>query len=223
MNQYITGAAIKELREKRKMTQLQLGEILKVSDKTVSKWETAKGYPDITLLEPIAEAFGISVPELISGHQIKNANVSANMMRSKFYICPICGNVIHGMGEAVIHCHGVQLLPADAEQTDEQHMIFIERVEDEYYVRIDHDMTKMHYISFVAAVSPDRLQMVKLYPEGETEARFKISGVRKIYFYCNRDGLFCQDVVKGIDDKESEYDDTQERRELEKAADMLFG
>lgn len=181
------------------MTQLQLAEILRVSDKTVSKWETAKGYPDITLLEPIAEAFGISLPELITGHQVKNANVSANMMRSKFYICPICGNVIHGMGEAVIHCHGVQLLPADAEQTDEQHMVFIERMEDEYYVRITHDMTKKHYISFVAAVSPDGLQMVKLYPEGEAEVRFMINGVRKIYFYCNRDGLFSQDVVKGID------------------------
>ena len=84
-------------------------------------------------------------------------------------------------------------------------------------------MTKTHYISFIAAVSPDRLQMVKLYPEGEAEARLKISGVRKMYFYCNRDGLFCQDVVKGIDDKETGYDDTQERRELEQAADMLFG
>ena len=60
MNQYITGAAIKELREQRKMTQRRLAEILKVSDKPISKWETAKGYPDITLLEPIADAFGIS-------------------------------------------------------------------------------------------------------------------------------------------------------------------
>ena len=212
MNQYITGAAIKELREQRKMTQLQLAEILKVSDKTISKWETAKGYPDITLLEPIADAFGISVPELISGHQIKNENVSANMMRSKFYVCPICGNLIHGMGEAVIHCHGIQLLPAETEQTDEHHMVFIERVEDEYFVKIDHEMTKTHYISFIAAVSSDRCQMVKLYPEGEAEARFKIGGVRKIYFYCNHDGLFCQNVVKGIDDKESGYDDAQESR-----------
>ena len=126
-------------------------------------------------------------------------------------------------GDAVIHCHGVQLLPAEAEQTDEYHMVFIELVEDEYYIRIDHDMTKMHYISFVAAVSPDRLQVVKLYPEGEAETRFKINGVRKIYFYCNRDGLFCQDIVKGVDDKESGSDDTKERRELEKAVDMLFG
>ena len=102
-------------------------------------------------------------------------------------------------------------------------MIFIERVEDEYYVRIDHSMTKEHYISFVAAASSDGMQLVKLYPEGNAEARFKISGVRKIYIYCNRDGLFTQDILKGIDDKVSGYDDTQERRELEQAADMLFG
>lgn len=223
MNQYITGTAIRELREHQNMTQLQLAEILGVSDKTVSKWENGRGYPDITLLEPIADAFKVSVPELISGHRIKNTNVSANMMQSLFYICPVCGNVIHSMGEAVIHCHGISLLPAETEMTDEQHMILIERVEDEYYVRIDHEMTKTHYISFIAAVSSDRCQMVKLYPEGNAEARFKISGVRKIYFYCNRDGLFCQEVVKGIDDKESGYDDTQERRELEQVADMLFG
>ncbi len=223
MNQYVTGAVIKDLREKNKMTQLQLSQKLGVSDKTISKWETGKGYPDITLLEPIAEAFRISVTELISGNTVHNANVSANMLRSKFYVCPICGNVIHSMGEAAINCHGIQLTPLEAEPTDECHMIFIERVEDEYFVRIHHDMTKTHFISFIAAVSSDRLQLVKLYPEGEAEARFKISGVRKIYIYCNRDGLFSQDILKGIDDKVSGYDDAQERRELEQAADMLFG
>ena len=223
MNQYVTGAVIKELREKNKMTQLQLAEILGVSDKTVSKWETGKGYPDITLLEPIAEAFRVSLTELISGNQVFNANVSANMMRSKFYICPVCGNAIHTMGEAVIHCHGAQLTPAVAEMTDEEHMIFIEKVEDEYYVRINHEMTKTHYISFIAATSSDRCEMVKLYPEGNAEARFKIGNVRKIFFYCNRDGLFSMDIVKGIDDKESGYDNTEERRKLEEAAKKLFG
>ena len=223
MNQYVTGAVIKELREKSKMTQLEFSEKLGVSDKTVSKWETGKGYPDITLLEPIAEVFKISVTELISGNTIQNQNVSANMMRSKFYVCPVCGNVIHSMGESVISCHGVQLSPLDAEPTDEKHMIFIERIEDEYYVRIDHDMTKEHYISFVAAASSDGIQLVKLYPEGNAEARFKIRGVRRIFFYCNRDGLFSIDPVKGIDDKESGYDNSQERRELEEAAKRLFG
>ena len=121
MNQYVTGTVIKQLREKNKMTQLQLAEKLGVSDKTVSKWETAKGYPDITLLEPIADAFSISVTELISGNTVQNSNVSANMTKSKFYVCPICGNVIHCMGEAVINCHGVLMTAAEPEETDENH------------------------------------------------------------------------------------------------------
>lgn len=196
MNQYVTGTVIKQLREKNKMTQLQLAEKLGVSDKTVSKWETAKGYPDITLLEPIADAFSISVTELISGNTVQNSNVSANMTKSKFYVCPICGNVIHCMGEAVINCHGVLMTAAEPEETDENHKISIERIEDEYYVQIEHEMTKSHYISFIAAVSSDRIQMVKLYPEGNAEARFKISGVKRILFYCNRDGMFFISVGK---------------------------
>lgn len=190
MNQYVTGTVIKKLREKSKLTQAELAEKLIVSDKTISKWETGKGYPDITLLGPIAEFLNISVTELISGNAVNNVNVSANMMRSKFYVCPVCGNSIHSMGEAVISCHGINLFPLEAEETDDTHKIIIERVEDEYYVTIDHDMIKRHYISFIAATSADRMQIVKTYPEGDAEARFKISGVREIYFYCNKDGLF---------------------------------
>ena len=223
MNMYITGTTIRDLRERKHMTQLQLAEALGVSDKTVSKWENAKGYPDITLIEPIANAFGVSLPELLSGNQIQNANVAANMLKSKFYVCPVCGNVIHSMGEAVICCHGIQLVPAEADSTDEDHMIFTERVEDEYYIRIDHEMTKNHYISFIAAISSDSCRMTKLYPEGCAEARFKISGVRRICFYCNRDGLFFHDIVKGIDDKEGGYDTTKEQKELEDTAKKLFG
>lgn len=223
MNQYVTGAVIKELREKNHMTQAELAERLGVSDKAISKWETAKGYPDISLLEPLASILGVSITELISGNAVSNVNVSANMLRSKFYVCPVCGNVIHSMGEAVIHCHGILLTPCQAEETDENHMIFIERVEDEYYIRIDHSMPKEHYISFVAALSSDKIQMVKLYPEGNAEARVKINGVKKILFYCNRDGLFSINVVKGIDDKQTSYDDVEERRALEQAAKTLFG
>lgn len=195
MNQYVTGAMIRELREKQKLTQAELAEKLFVSDKTVSKWESGKGYPDITLLEPIAKVFGVSVAELLSGRAVSNVNVCANMLRSKFYVCPVCGNVIHSMGEAAISCHGVMLTPAQAESADERHMVSIEYVEDEYYVRIEHPMTKQHYISFMAALSPDKLQMIKLYPEGNAEGRFKVNGVKRIYFYCNRDGLFWADVM----------------------------
>ena len=190
MNQYVTGAIIRELREKKRLTQSELAAALNVSDKTVSKWETGRGYPDITLLEPIASVFGISVMELLSGNAIRNMNISSNMMRSVFYVCPACGNVIHSMGEAVVNCHGILLKPCEAEPSDESHKIIAEKVEDEYYVRVEHEMTKQHYISFLAALSPDRLQMVKLYPEGNAEARFKMSNVKSIFCYCNRDGLF---------------------------------
>ena len=80
MNQYVTGAVIKRLREGKNMTQQQLADKLSVSAKTISKWETAKGYPDITLLEYIANALSVSVTEPISGNTIVNSNVSANML-----------------------------------------------------------------------------------------------------------------------------------------------
>lgn len=223
MNQYVTGAMIKDLREKKQLTQAELAALLHVSDKTISKWENAKGYPDISLLQPIAGVFGVSIAELLSGKAVSNINVSANMMRSHFYVCPVCGNVLHSMGEAVISCHGVQLTPAQPEPSDEQHKIFIEGVEDEYFVRIEHEMTKQHYVSFMAALSADRIQMVKLYPEGNAEARFKINGVKQIYFYCNRDGLFSQQVNRAIDARPHAYDDARERRALENAAKVLLG
>ena len=223
MNQYVTGAVIKELREKNNLTQAKLAEQLRVSDKTISKWETGKGYPDVSLLEPIAKVFGVSITELISGNAVNNVNISANMLRSKFYVCPVCGNAIHSMGEAVIHCHGITLTPCQPEETDEHHMIFIERVEDEYFIRIEHDMTKRHYISFIAGLSSDKIQLIKLYPEGNAEGRIKINGVRKLFFYCNRDGLFYMKVVKGIDDKQASYDDVEERTALEETAKRIFG
>lgn len=196
MSQYVTGAVIKALREKCHYTQAELAEKLNISDKTVSKWETAKGYPDISLLEPLSKVFGVSIAELLSGNAVNNVNVSANMMRSVFYICPVCGNIIHSMGEAVIHCHGILLTPCQAEEADKNHKIVIEEIEDEYFVHIEHEMTKQHYISFIAALSSDKIQMIRLYPEGKVEGRFKINGVKKFIFYCNRDGLFSVNIVK---------------------------
>lgn len=190
MDQYVTGTAIRELREHKKMTQADLAAILSVSDKAVSKWETGKGYPDITLLEPLSQALGVSVTELLSGNTVRNTNVSANMARCKLCVCPICGNIIVSTGEAAISCHGVELTPLEAEAPDEHHAIHAERVEDELFVWVEHPMTKTHYISFIAAVSAGRVQLVKMYPESNAETRFKLDGIRALYAYCNRDGLF---------------------------------
>ena len=190
MNQYVTGDVIRRLREQKKMTQETLAERLHVSGKAVSKWETGKGYPDISLLEPLARALEISVIELLSGDWVQNRNRAAHMARGKWYVCPICGNVIHAAGEAVVSCCGVTLPPQEPEEADQAHRIRAEIVEDEYYVTVDHPMTRDHFISFLAGVSDQALQLVKLYPEGGAEARFKISRVQRLYGYCNRHGLF---------------------------------
>ena len=190
MNTYVTGATIKMLREKRNFTQAELAERIGVSSKTVSKWETAKGLPDISLLQPLAHALGVSVIELMNGEHIINKNVSCNMNRSKFYICPICGNIIHCTGDTVVSCCGVILPALEAEESDDDHAISIENVEDEQYLTIHHPMTKEHYISFAAFVTTDRFQMVKLYPEGNAQARMQLWGRGTLYFYCNMHGLF---------------------------------
>ena len=190
MNTYVTGAAIRQLRENRNMTQAELADRIGVSSKTVSKWETAKGMPDISLLQPLAQALGISVIELMNGQPIANRNLSANMLRSKFYVCPVCGNVIHTMGNAVISCCGITLPPLEAEEADDDHMVTVENVEDEHFITVSHPMTKQHFISFIASVTSDRFQMVKLYPEGNPETRLQLRGRGYLYYYCNRHGLY---------------------------------
>ncbi|MGN1344711.1 MAG: helix-turn-helix domain-containing protein [Traorella sp.] len=194
MNQYVTGNVIKKLREEKKMTQQQLAKLLNVSDKTISKWETCKGYPDITLIEPLSKALNISIIELLSGQNIVNKNRIANMKQTKFYVCPFCGNVITSVGEALISCCGITLPALEAEE-EMFHEIKIETVENEYYVTINHEMSKKHYISFIASIFDDGIEIQKLYPEQKAEARIK-KQTRYLYYYCNLHGLMQINVKK---------------------------
>ena len=190
MNKYVTGSVIRKLRESQKLTQEELANRLFVSSKTISKWETGAGFPDISLIEPLAQALDISVIELLSGEDIQNTNKSSNMIKTKFYVCPVCGNIIQSAGEAVVSCCGITLPPLECEESDEEHFIRKESVEDEYYVSIAHPMTKEHYISFIASVSDFGVQLTKLYPESSAEARFKKNRIKYFYAFCNHHGLF---------------------------------
>ena len=194
MNTYVTGMTVRQLREKRNMTQAELAEKIGVSSKTVSKWETAKGLPDISLLQPLAQALGISVIKLMNGEHIINKNVSANMLRSQFYVCPICGHVIHAQGNALVSCCGITLPALEADEGDDDHTVTIGKVEDEHFITIHHSMTKQHYISFMAFVTSDRLQLVKLYPEGNAQTRLQLRGMGYLYYFCNRHGLFLKKI-----------------------------
>lgn len=190
MNHYITSSVIKALRERQKITQSQLAEKLCVSDKTVSKWENGRGLPDISLIEPLASALQVSVPELLSGELMLNQNRSANIRKSKLYVCPVCGNVFHSTGNAMISCCGITLPPLEPEMPDDEHQLDCEIMEDEYFVSAKHVMTKTHYISFIAYCTDSRFEIVKLYPEGQLEARFLRRGQGVLLWYCNHHGLF---------------------------------
>ncbi len=194
MDTYITGTTIKALREKKGITQAELADILGVSGKTVSKWETSKGLPDTVLIEPIAKALSVSVMELMTGNTVINKNVSSNMLRSRFYVCEVCGNIVRTSGDTVISCCGTTLPPLEAKEIDDHHKITVEKIEDEHFITVHHEMTKAHFISFAAYITGDRVQLVKLYPEGNAEARFNFRGKGYLYIYCNKHGLMKMNV-----------------------------
>lgn len=189
MNMYITGSTIKAVREAKELTQAELATRIGVTDKAVSKWETGKGLPDVTLLEPLARALGTSVIELMSGQPVVNTNRAANLLRTRFYVCPVCGNIIHAVGNALLSCCGITLPPLEAEEYDADHAPIVESMENEHFITIHHPMTKEHYISFVAFVTGDRVQTVKFYPEGNAETRLSLRGHGILYVYCNHHGL----------------------------------
>ena len=169
MDNYVTGSTIRMARRKKGITQSELADIIGVDKKTVSKWETAKGLPDINLLQPLAGALVVSVMELMSGDTVTNKNVSANILRSSFYVCPLCGNILYSTGDALISCCGATLTPLKACDEDAEHEITVQRVEDEHFITVRHPMTKEHYISCAAFVTCDSMQFKKLYPEGDPD------------------------------------------------------
>ena len=177
MEAFVTGTTIKKLREEKRITQGELAQMIGVSDKAVSKWETGRGLPDISLLEPLSRALGISVAELFAGQHVTNANRHSNIRKMKFYVCPVCGNVIYSVGEIFASCCGVRLPALEAEAEDGQHHIAVDKVEDEYYITLDHPMDKSHHISFMCYVTSDEIHFKKLYPEQAAEARFFSKGI----------------------------------------------
>lgn len=191
---YIKGETIKELRIKNNMTQLKLANLLNLSEKTISKWETGRGMPDITNLSLLAKVLNVSVTELFLNKQMINENKSGNMLKLKIYVCPICGNIIYSLGDSVISCCGNTLQSLIVNNNNENHKIKIEKIEDEYFITTSHPMNKNHYISFILYITNDNCEIIKLYPENTLQAMFKIKGHGYIYIYCNQEGLFQKKV-----------------------------
>ena len=186
------GQLIYSLRKEKDMTQKQLAELMNISDKAISKWERGLGCPDVSLLPELSQILGVNIEEILSGKITINESVGGNMKKLKFYVCPQCNNLITATGDVNISCCGKRMEALVAAKAAENHSLTIEPVEDELYVTSTHEMTKDHYISFVAYVTSDKVFMIKQYPEWNLQFRFHKLGHGKIYFHCSNHGLFYQ-------------------------------
>ena len=81
MDQKKTGAFIAQMRKEKGLTQAELADLLLISDKTVSKWETGKGLPEVSLMLPLCETLGISVNELLTGAKLSPAEYQKNAIK----------------------------------------------------------------------------------------------------------------------------------------------
>ena len=184
------GNLLRDLRKAKGMTQKELAEKLGIVPKTVSKWETGNGFPDVSMLSSLADILGVSEKTILSGDFTPAPEVAGNMNRTKFFVCPHCSSFMQGTGNSSVVCCGKQLEPLKARPVDEEHFVTFSEIEDDYYIEFNHDMTKEHYISLVSYVRFDRVLTIKLYPEQDATVRFPRMYGGALYFYCNQHGLF---------------------------------
>ena len=78
MDQKLTGQFIAKIRKEKGFTQKQLAELLLISDKTVSKWETGGGLPEVSLMLPLCKELGVTVNELLSGKRLNTSEYKSN-------------------------------------------------------------------------------------------------------------------------------------------------
>lgn len=185
-----SGELISTLRKAKGLTQKQVADQLKIVPKTVSKWETGHGFPDVSTLSSLSQLLGVSEKTILSGTLETNKEISGNMKRTKFYVCPQCSSIMQGSGNCQVICCGKQIDALKPSVADEEHKITVTEIEDDFYVELNHEMTKEHYISFLSFVRFDRVLTVKLYPEQDASVRIPRMYGGKFYYYCTNHGLF---------------------------------
>lgn len=194
MNSVKAGKLILNLRKEKNMTQKELAEALNLSDKTISKWERGLGCPDISLIRELSNILDVDVEKLLLGDLTPNKKDTGNLRHIKFYVCQNCGDIIYSTGKPDISCCGRKIVPLEYKEMDKEHQINIEEIENDYYIKINHEMTKAHYISFVCYVTFDQVLLVKLYPEQNAELRIPKRKKGRLYFYCTKHGFFSRKI-----------------------------
>lgn len=186
------GKLILTLRKERQLTQRQLADRMNISDKAVSKWECGLGCPDVSLLPELSGILGVPLEALLSGELSANDLVGGNMKKTRFYICPNCGNLITSTADTAVACCGKTLPPLTPQKAEETERLSVTMAEGDFYITSDHEMTKDHYIAFVALLTGDGLMLRKQYPEWNLQTRIPGHAHGMLVWYCTRHGLFFQ-------------------------------
>jgi DNA-binding XRE family transcriptional regulator len=187
------GKLIFGLRKEKGLTQKQLADTMNISDRTISKWERGMGCPDVSLLHELSKVLGVNIEKILIGDLGSNSADGGNMKRIKFYNCPTCNNVLTATGEAEVSCCGRKLAALIPKPSNQEHYLNVENIENDYYITFPHEMSKEHYLNFVALISVDRILFVRLYPEQGTDVRLPRHHGGKLFFGCSKHGLWVND------------------------------
>lgn len=188
------GKLISNLRKEKSLTQKEIASALGIQAKTVSKWETGLGCPDISFWADLSTILGVDMKQMMEGEITPNKPDSGNINRVRFYVCPSCMNVMFSTGSASIFCCGRKLEKQIPAEGGEQVKFDRQVVETDYYVTLDHPMKKEDYIAFIAFVKSDRIFFNRLYPEQDSSTRFPLMSGGKIYAYSTTKGLLVYSV-----------------------------
>lgn len=188
------GKLIHSLRKEQQLTQQQLADRMNISDKAISKWERGLGCPDVSLLPELSGIFGVNLEELLSGELNANDLVGGNMKKLQFYVCPNCGNLLTATAGAAVSCCGKTLKPLVPQKAEETEKLSVEVIENDYFITTDHEMTKEHYIAFVALLTGDSIMLRKQYPEWNMQTNIPCFAHGMLVWYCTRHGLFYQTI-----------------------------
>lgn len=188
------GQLIYRLRKERHLTQLQLANQMNISDKAISKWERGLGCPDISLLPDLSKIFDVDLEKLLSGELDINEVLGGDMKKMNFYICPTCGNMITSMTDTTISCCGKKLKAIQPQKANEDEKLSVDIIENDFFITSEHQMTREHYIAFVALLTGDSIMLRKQYPEWDLQVRIPVFAHGKLLWYCTKHGLFYQEV-----------------------------
>lgn len=186
------GKLIFSLRQKSQMTQKQLADKMGISDKTISKWERGCGLPDISLLGQLADIFKVPIETILAGEMDENTVLGGNMKKTRYFVCPICHNLVLATNEVTVSCCGNLLEPLLLQKASEAQKLHIELIEEEWFVTSNHPMTKENYIAFAAFATGERLEVIKLYPEWNMQFRMSVKRHGMLIWYSTSEGLFYQ-------------------------------